>query len=55
LSRTDDAPTAGFEITWLINHNFRAFLQFNYNDRNSDVTGADYTQNVIMLGLRSQL
>lgn len=55
LSRTDDAPTAGFEITWLINHNFRAFLQFNYNDRNSDVPGADYTQNVVMLGLRSQL
>lgn len=55
LSRTDDVPTAGAEITWLINHNFRAYLQFNYNDRNSDVSGADYTQNIVMLGLRSQL
>ena len=54
-TRTDSVPTAGAEVTWLINHNFRLNLQYNYSNRNSDVIGAQYTQNTVMLGLQAQL
>ncbi len=55
ITRTDKVPTANFQVTWLINHNFSAYAKYGYNDRSSDAPGQDYTQNIYMIGIKAQL
>jgi hypothetical protein len=55
IARTDKVPTAGAEVTWLIDHNLSLNAQYQYSHRSSDAVGEDYSQNTFMIGLKSQL
>jgi hypothetical protein len=53
--RRDDAPGAGFTITWLVNRMLSLSAQYQWAGRSSDIPGLDYSQNSIFLSTRVQL
>ena len=55
ISRTDDIITAGFGADYLLNRNFSISIGYNYTNRNSSITGSDYSRNMIGLTLTGKL
>lgn len=54
-TRTDRQPGASLGATWLIDHNFRLLGEYQYQHRNSNVAGQQYTQNIFTLVANIQL
>ena len=50
-TRTDTYPGAGVGVKYLINRYVSADLNYNYSERSTDVSGAQYTDNTISIGL----
>jgi hypothetical protein len=50
-SRTDQYPSAGVSLKYLINRYLSADLGYNYSERSTDVSGLDYTDDTVSLGL----
>jgi len=55
ISREDDVYTAGAYARYLMQRNLYLSMNYNYTNRDSSVTGADYERNVIMLRVETQL
>lgn len=55
ISRKDDVTSAVVGATYLLNNFFAVGINYGIVDRNSNVTGADYTQNQVGFTLRGQL
>jgi hypothetical protein len=55
ISREDDVYTAGAYGRYLMQRNLYLSLNYNYTNRDSNVSGADYERNVIMLRVETQL
>jgi len=55
ITRQDDVISAGLGVAYLLNRNFDLGLNYNYVDRDSDVTGNDYTTNKVALTLTGKL
>jgi hypothetical protein len=54
ISREDDVYTAGAYGRYLMQRNLYLSLNYNYTNRDSSVSGADYEKNVIMLRVETQ-
>ena len=55
IARDDDVTGAGLSVDYLLNRNFSLRLGYNYADRDSSVTGLDYTRNEVGLTLKAAL
>ncbi len=55
ISRKDDVTSATLGATYLLNNFFAVGLNYGIVDRNSNVSGADYTQNRVGITIRGQL
>ncbi|MPY70320.1 MAG: outer membrane beta-barrel protein [Alphaproteobacteria bacterium] len=55
ISREDDVYTVGAYGRYLMQRNLYLSLNYNYTNRDSSVSGADYEKNVIMLRVETQL
>lgn len=49
IARDDDVVRAGLGVDYLLNRNFSLRLGYDYTDRDSSVTGLDYTRNEVGL------
>ena len=49
--REDDIYSAGIGADYYLNRCLKAGLSYNYTDRNSNITGGDYSRNAVMLKL----
>ncbi len=49
--RDDDILVAGAGVDYWLNRNFKAGLNYNYTDRDSNVTNGDFRRNTVMLKL----
>jgi uncharacterized protein (PEP-CTERM system associated) len=54
-SREDDTLALGADITYLVNRNLRLVLDYDYDQRDSNAPGADFTTNSVILSLRTSL
>jgi len=54
-SRTDDYFTVGWLGNYLIDRHVSLFLQYQYQDRMSDISTSEYTDNRITFGIRGQI
>jgi hypothetical protein len=54
ITRTDNVFTAGAGVRYLINRNLFLGGSFTYYQRSSTLTGASYTQNILMLRAGTQ-
>ena len=50
-TRTDTYPGAGVGVKYLVNRYVSANLNYNYSERSTDVSGVQYTDNTISIGL----
>jgi hypothetical protein len=50
-TRTDTYPGAGVGVKYLLNRYVSANLNYNYSERSTDVSGVQYTDNTISIGL----
>jgi len=55
ISRNDDYTLAGLGAKYLINRNFSLSGGYGYRSRDSNVTGSDFDENVVMVRLGAQL
>lgn len=55
IGRDDDEVRAGIYIRYLMNRNIYFSTRYDYQTRDSNVSGADYNKNVIMFRLETQL
>lgn len=55
ISRDDDYTLAGLGAKYLINRNFTLSGGYGYRSRDSNVTGGDFDENVVMVRLGAQL
>ena len=53
--RDDDVTGAGAEIRYLLNDRASINLKYNYQDRDSNIAGSDYSSNAIMVGLKLKM
>src|SRR5690606_12497415 len=53
--RQDDVYGAGLGVNYLPNRNVAVGLEYGYTDRNSNISGNDYTRNLIGLTLTGKL
>jgi len=53
--RQDDVYGAGLGVNYLLNRNVAVGLEYGYTDRNSNISGNDYTRNLIGLTLTGKL
>ena len=53
--RNDDIIGAGASVLYLLNRNFDVGLAYDYTNRDSNVTGFDYTRNIVALTLTGKL
>jgi hypothetical protein len=53
--REDEAFSVGMSGTYLVNRNLRVNLQYNYQNRDSNVVGADFDERSVLLSLRTAL
>mgnify|MGYP003673920477 FL=1 len=55
IAREDDYLNAGIGAKYMLNRNFSLVLDYDYEERDSNVAGSDYETNKILLRLRAQL
>lgn len=55
VPRDDKITSAGLEVKYLLNRNFAAYAGYDFQQRDTNATGRDYSDNVFTIGLRSQL
>ena len=55
ITREDDVYGIGVEGTYLINRNLRATLGYDYEERDTNAAGQDYSANIVLLSLRAAL
>jgi hypothetical protein len=55
VPRDDKITSAGVEAKYLLNRNFAAYIGYDFQQRATNASGRDYSDNVVTLGLRSQL
>lgn len=55
VPRDDKITSAGLEAKYLLNRNFAAYAGYDFQQRSTNATGRDYSDNVFTIGLRSQL
>lgn len=55
ISREDDVYRVGAYARYLMQRNLYLSLNYNYTNRDSSITGADYERNIIMLRVETQL
>lgn len=55
LTRTDNYPSAGISIKYLIDRDFDAHLSYDYGKRTSNAPGANYTDNLVSVGITLHL
>jgi hypothetical protein len=53
--RDDKITSAGLEVKYLLNRNFAAYAGYDFQQRDTNATGRNYSDNVFTIGLRSQL
>jgi hypothetical protein len=54
ITRTDNVFIAGAGVRYLVNRNLFLGGSFSYYQRSSTLTGASYTQNILMLRVGTQ-
>lgn len=54
-SRSDDIFGIGAGVTYLINRNFSVDATYRWSKRNSDASDAEYTRNIVLLGITARL
>lgn len=54
IDRTDDVFKAGFDANYMMNRNVYATASYTYVDRTSTAADAEYSQHVVLLGLKLQ-
>ncbi|MEI9886082.1 MAG: outer membrane beta-barrel protein [Rhizomicrobium sp.] len=54
-TRTDDYPSAGIGVKYLLNRYLSADINYVYGDRSSNFAGVNYTDNTISIGLTAHL
>jgi hypothetical protein len=55
VPRDDKITSAGLEVKYLLNRNFAAYAGYDFQQRDTNATGRNYSDNVFTIGLRSQL
>ncbi len=55
ITREDEIATIGISGKYLLSRNFYISLGYEYTQRESDVAGSDYDNNVVMLRVKAQL
>jgi hypothetical protein len=55
ITRADDYPTAGVSLKYLVDNHFSADLSYSYRDRSSNVTGVNFTDNIIRFGITGHI
>ncbi len=55
VDRADDTITAAVGAQYLVNRYFYLSVDYSYTDKNSNVAGSDFVQNVVFLRLQTQL
>lgn len=53
-NREDDGIGADVGAEWLLNRFVTAFADYHYDERDSNIVGEDFTNNVLMIGARLQ-
>ena len=54
-SRSDDIFGLGAGVTYLINRNFSVDATYRWSKRESDDNAAEYTRNIVVLGVTARL
>ncbi|HEY4077818.1 MAG TPA: outer membrane beta-barrel protein [Rhizomicrobium sp.] len=55
IQRDDRITSFGLEGKYLLSHNFALYGGYTYQQRSTDATGRDFTDNLVTVGVRSQL
>ena len=55
IPRDDRITSVGLEGKYLLSHNFALYGGYTYQQRTTNATGRDFNDNLVTLGVRSQL
>jgi hypothetical protein len=54
-TRTDEYPGAGVTLKYLVNRYVSADLNYNYNERTSNISGAGFKDNMVSITLKAHI